>query len=286
MCGPAQGTSGPRPTRRAGWAGASFPHSGGAKGYGDAAGPPRATTAARSGHRLARGRERRAHLVTACGARRPGPLPPGHLRTHRRMKETVETMNETRSRNGDSSRRVFATCRSGRVELQPACRGHAEHSLRPVPAGPLPGRIGSGRFALTAWFDLTYLGRDPSRSGPCHRSGFRPRRAGRARPKPPNRSGRKRASRLDRGDGPGVGHLGSRDGYDGITPDPAAAGPQGASSSSSSADIRSDRPSARSLRRSVFRVIPRSRAAWSLLPSVDPSTSGRRSRSRCWCASW
>ena len=154
------------------------------------------------------------------------------------------------------------------------------------PRRPPPGADRSGRLALIAWFDMTYLGGDPSRSGPCHRRGFRPRRAGRARPKPPNRSGRKRASRLDRGDGPGAGHLGSRDGYYGITPDPASAGPQGASSSSPSADIRSDRPSARSLSRSVFRVIPRSRAAWSLLPSVDPSTSGRRSRSRCWCASW
>ena len=108
---------------------------------------------------------------------------------------------------------------------------------------------------------MTYLGWDPSRSGPCHRRGFRPRRAGRARPKPPNRSGRKRAGRPDRGDGPGAGHLGSRDGYYGITPDPASAGPRGASSSSPSADISSDRPSARSLSRSVFRVIPRSRAA-------------------------
>ena len=283
---PGSGHERAAPDPRAGWAGASFPHSGDAKDYGEAAGPPRATTAARSGHRLARGRERRAHLVTACGARRPGPLPPGHLRTHRRMKETVETINETRSRNGDSSRRVFATCRGARVYIASGVPGTRRALPSACPRRPPPGADRSGRFALTAWFDLTYLGRDPSRSGPCHRSGFRPRRAGRARPKPPNRSGRKRASRLDRGDGPGVGHLGSRDGYDGITPDPAAAGPQGASSSSSSADIRSDRPSARSLRRSVFRVIPRSRAAWSLLPSVDPSTSGRRSRSRCWCASW
>ena len=129
------------PDPRAGRAGASFPHSGDAEGYGDAAGPRRATTAARSGHRSARGPARRAHLVTACGARRTGPLPPGHLRTHRRMNEIVETINEPRSRVGDSSRRVFATCRSERVALHPACRGHAEHSPRPVPAGPLPGRI-------------------------------------------------------------------------------------------------------------------------------------------------
>ena len=33
---------------------------------------------------------------------------------------------------------------------------------------------------------------------------------------------------------------------------------------------RAGQASARSLRRSVFRVIPRSRAAWSLLPSSDP----------------
>jgi hypothetical protein len=151
---------------------------------------------------------------------------------------------------------------------------------------PPPGADRSGRLALIAWFETTYLGGAPSRSGPCHRSGFRPRRAGRPRLKPSNRSGRKRASRRDRGDGPGAGHLGPRDGYYGITPDPASAGPQGVSSSSPSSGIRSDRPSARSLSRSVFRVIPRSRAAWSLLPSVDPSTSGRRSRSSCWCASW
>ena len=76
----------------------------------------------------------------AC-AQAPGPLPPGHLRTHRRMKETVETINETRSRNGEKSRRVFATCRSAGCVLHPACRGHAEHSARPVPAGAIPGRI-------------------------------------------------------------------------------------------------------------------------------------------------
>ena len=48
----------------------------------------------------------------------------------------------------------------------------------------------------------------------------------------------------DRGAGPGAGHLGSRDGYDGITPDPASVDPQAASSSSSSADIKSDTPNA------------------------------------------
>ena len=53
-----------------------------------------------------------------------------------------------------------------------------------------------------------------------------------------------------------------------------------------STDFVTDRPSSRSLSRSVLRVIPRSRAAWSWLPSVDSSTSGRRSRSSCWCASW
>ena len=100
---------------------------------------------------------------------------------------------------------------------------------------PPPGADSSGRLALIAWFDLTYLGGDPSRSGPCHHSGFRPQRTGRARPKPPDRSGTKRPSRPNRGDGPGVGRSGSRDGYDGITPDPAAAGPRGASSSSPTA---------------------------------------------------
>ena len=95
------------------------------------------------------------------------------------------------------------------------------------PRRPPPGADRSGRLALIAWFDMTYLGGDPSRSGPCHRRGFRPRRPGRARPKPPNRSGRRRPSRLDRGDGPGAGHSGPRDGSSGITPDPASAGPQG-----------------------------------------------------------
>jgi len=216
----------------------------------------------------------------------PGPSsarPPANSSTHERDSRNDERDTFTERRFVSPSLRDVSE-REGRIATGVPGTRRALPSA--CPRRPPPGADRSGRFALTAWFDLTYLGRDPSRSGPCHRSGFRPRRAGRARPKPPNRSGRKRASRLDRGDGPGVGHLGSRDGYDGITPDPAAAGPQGASSSSSSADIRSDRPSARSLRRSVFRVIPRSRAAWSLLPSVDPSTSGRRSRSRCWCASW
>jgi hypothetical protein len=77
---------------------------------------------------------RRGHSRSSRRARHPGALPPGHLRTHRRMKETVETINGTRSRNGEKSRRVFATCRSAWRVLHPACRGHAEHSPQPVPA--------------------------------------------------------------------------------------------------------------------------------------------------------
>ena len=46
VCGPARGASGPRPTRRARWAGASFPHSGDAGGNGGAAGQWRATATA------------------------------------------------------------------------------------------------------------------------------------------------------------------------------------------------------------------------------------------------
>jgi hypothetical protein len=82
--------------------------------------------------------DRRGHSRSSL---RPGPLPPGHPRTHRSVKETVETINGTRSRNGEKSRRVFAACRSAWRVLHPACRGHAEHSPRPVPNGPIPGRI-------------------------------------------------------------------------------------------------------------------------------------------------
>jgi hypothetical protein len=127
---------------------------------------------------------------------------------------------------------------TGRRFVSPGLRGVSEREgriasgvpgtrrARPsaCPRRPPPGADSSGRLALIARFDMTYLGGTPSRSGPCHRRGFRPRRAGRVRPRPPNRSGRKRASRLDRRDGPGAGHLGSRNGYSGITPAPA--GPQ------------------------------------------------------------
>ena len=58
-----------------------------------------------------------------------------------RPKESVGTVTEARWRVGDSSRRAFAASRSERVELHPACRGHAGRSPRPVPAGLLPGRI-------------------------------------------------------------------------------------------------------------------------------------------------
>ncbi len=37
--------------------------------------------------------------------------------------------------------RVLGAGRSHRVALHPACRSHAEHPLRPVPAGPLAGRV-------------------------------------------------------------------------------------------------------------------------------------------------
>ena len=67
------------------------------------------TTAARSGHRSARGLARKTQLVTTRGARRTGPLPPGDLRNHRRMNEIVGTIKEARSRVRNWSRRLFAT---------------------------------------------------------------------------------------------------------------------------------------------------------------------------------
>jgi hypothetical protein len=54
-----------------------------------------------------------ARPVTTRRARRTGPLPPGHLRTHRRMNEIIETITEARSRVGDLSRPARATCRGG-----------------------------------------------------------------------------------------------------------------------------------------------------------------------------
>ena len=60
---------------------------------------------------------------------------------HRRINEVFGLIIEACSRVGELFRRVIATCRSERVELQPACRGDAGHSPRPVAAGPLPGRI-------------------------------------------------------------------------------------------------------------------------------------------------
>ena len=186
-----------------------------------------------------------ARGVTPGTAGQPhGPFPPGHLRNHQAMNSSIRNDQRGTFAGRRFVRRVFATCRSARCRIASGVPGTRRALPSACPRRPDPGADSSGRLALIAWFDMTYLGGDPSRSGPCHRSGFRPRRAGRAQPKPPNRSGRKRTSRRDRGDGPGVGHLGSRDGYDGITPDPAAAGPRGASSSSPSADIRSDRPSA------------------------------------------
>jgi hypothetical protein len=279
--GPAWGTSWPRPTRRAGWAGASFPHSGDAEGYWDAAGPMWRTTADHQD--IGRRRDRRGERIPS---RRPSPFPPDHLRNHQHMKETVEAINEKRSRNGEfvspSLRSVserlgrIATAVPGTRRELTSARSHRCH----------PDADGSGRLALIAWFDMTYLG--GARLGPVRVIAEDFARGG--------RTGRDQSPRIGPGGmGPAgwieatgreAGHLGSRAGYYGITRNPGAVGPQGASSSSPRADIRSDRPSARSLSRSVFRVIPSSRAAWSLLPSVDPSTSGRSSRSRCWCASW
>jgi hypothetical protein len=63
------------------------------------------------------------------------------VRGQGRPKESVGTVTEARRRVGDPSRRAFAASRGERVELHPACRGRAERSPRPVPAGPLPGRI-------------------------------------------------------------------------------------------------------------------------------------------------
>ena len=154
------------------------------------------------------------------------------------------------------------------------------------PRRPAPGADRSGRLALIAWFDMTYLGGDSSRSGPCHRHRISPAAGGPGATEAPEsvreEAGQPPGSRRRAGGGSfGVARWLRRD-----HPGP------GLGRSSRGVVLvplgghQIGQAQARSLRRSVFRVIPRSRAAWSLLPSVDPSTSGRRSRSRCWCASW
>ena len=201
---PARGTSWPRPTRCAGWAGASFPHSGDAEGYGDAAGPMWRTTADHQG--IVRRRDRRRERISS---RRQSPFPSDHLRNHQHMKETVDAIIEKRSRNGEfvspSLRSVserdgrIATAVPGTRRALPSARSHRCH----------PDAVGSGRLALIAWFDMTYLG--GARLGPVRviAADFaRGGRAGRDRG-PQNRSRWNRASWLDRGDGPGGGSSGA-----------------------------------------------------------------------------
>ena len=234
-----------------------------------------------SGHRSAQRPERRAHLVT------PPKLfssrPPANSSTH-------EKDSRSNQRETFTERRIRLAEASQRVEVPAAYCNRRAGDMASTHIGlspPAPrGADSSGRLALIAWFDMTYLGGTRIGSGRVIGADFaRGGRPGRDRSPRIGPGGIGPAALIDATDRQ-AGHSGSRAGYDGITPDPAAAGQEGASSSSPSADIRSDRPSARSRRRSVFRVIPRSRAAWSLLPSVDSSTSGRSSRSRCWCASW
>jgi hypothetical protein len=156
-----------------------------------------------SGHRSAQGQERRAHPVTPFEpfSSRPPPKSSTHERDSRSNQR--ETFTERRIRLAESSQRVGAArsnCnrRAGDTPTTP---------LGPFP--PVPSRRGwlrSSRTNCLVRYDLSRRG--PSRSGPCHRSGFRPRRAHRARPKPPNRSGRNGASRIDRCDGPGGGSSG------------------------------------------------------------------------------
>ena len=228
----------------------------------------------RSGHRSARGPARAFPLVTP--ARSAGPSSarsPANSSTHERdsRNDQWDTFTERRKVSPglrDVSERLVCIA-SGvpgtRRALPSAC-----------PRRPDPGADSSGRLAVIAWLDMTYLGGAPSRSGPCHRSGFRPRRAVREEKGQPPGSRRRAGggsfgvARWLRRDHPGPGRGRSSRG---VVLVPLGGHQIG-------------QAQARSLSRSVFRVIPRSRAAWNLLPSVDPSTSGRRSLSRLWCASW
>ena len=230
-----------------------------------------------NGHRSARRPARAFPLVRACATRRPGPLPPGHLRTHRHIKETVETMNERRSRNGEK-RRVFAVRRSAGCVLHPACREHAEYSALLVPAGRSRGGRQPRRLTANYLARYDFISDEaPSRSGFRHRA-ERPAACG---PRV------KTASPVRREAGPRAGHLGSRDGHDGTTPDPASVVPQGASSfipfCGHQIGYGSSRgaPEPERLPRD-----PQEPAAFELVALGRPSTSGRRTPSRLRCASW
>jgi hypothetical protein len=108
--------------------------------------------------------------------------PPAKSSTHERecRNDQRETLRAWRSVSpslrGGSGRagRTASGMPGTRPALSSAC-----------PIRPNAGADRSGRLALNAWFGTTYRGGDRSRSGPCDRSGFRPRWADRARPKPP-----------------------------------------------------------------------------------------------------
>jgi hypothetical protein len=135
LCGPVWGASGPRPTRRAGWAGASPGRSGNAN-YGDAGGPRRATTAARSGHRTAPGLAGGARSRTTRGRRA--------MRSQVRPPLGDVTVASSGLRDESRCRvRIASRVPTTRRALPPVCARR-----------PRRGTSRSGSRALIAWYAM------------------------------------------------------------------------------------------------------------------------------------
>jgi hypothetical protein len=129
--------------------------------------PPR-----RSGHRSARGPARAFQLVTPTGPSSARSPANSEKRERDSRNDQWDTFTERRkvSPGLRSVSECLACIASGvpgtRRALPSACPQRSD-----------PGADSSGRLALIACVEMTYLGGARSRSVPCHRSGFRPRRA-------------------------------------------------------------------------------------------------------------
>ena len=241
----------------AGWAGAS---------------PGRSGDAELRGRRWAASGDHRGSIRASCGTRAGGRSPIPHDAREAPMRSQVrpplgEVTGASSGLRDESRRRVRIA--SGVPETRRA--------LPPVCAcRPRRGTSLSVALARIAWYD-TNLDRMESVSVRAESFGEEFAREWHVRAKRELDLNRRATGgtpprvRAARDAGIVVTSLGRE-----VSPDHSGAL---ASSSSPSTDFVTDRPSSRSLSRSVRRAIPRVRAAWTWLPSVDRSTSGRRNRS-------